>query len=170
MRQEIIKEFKLFNSKKDPREVVRMFSDIFVELEDQGGWLSYVSDNHQLVNIESENPIKVEKDNIYIEFKSKLDSTHEQREADNQNKLYLYIKSNLNILIDRFENSSKCKITKANGSISLVAKNSPTRTTMLGEIPTDVKIIDFKQKLFQNRIKFDELENILFDGYEISII
>lgn len=154
MSHQIIKEFILFKTQKSiktPREILNIFSDIFVELEDMGGWLSFAS-NQRLYNIESENEIEVKGDKIVIEFKSKLDSYGEKRLSAEQNEVYLFLKSNLDNLIERFEKNSGCRVSKIGGSVDIISYTGGQHT---------VEIMKLKSNVWKNKLKLPELDSIL---------
>jgi hypothetical protein len=154
--------FNFKKDKKDPIDVVNLFADIFVDVEDMGGWLSYSTKDHRLVSIDSGLPIYIGNGNeVYIEFKSLVqlsDVSYDMRESYDQNETYLYLKNNLDSLIERFEKLSGNKVSKLSGDICMKYQSAGI----------DI-IVELKRNIFGNRVKFDELEK-LPKGYLIHNI
>jgi hypothetical protein len=169
--------FNFKKDKKDPIDVVNLFADIFVDVEDMGGWLSYSTKEHRLVSIDSGLPIYIGNGNeVYIEFKSLVQLSdvrqiiaggYDMRESYDQNETYLYLKNNLDSLIERFEKLSGNKVSKLSGDICMKYQSAGIDNQIF---TTAFNIIvELKRNIFGNRVKFDELEK-LPKGYLIHNI
>jgi hypothetical protein len=142
-----LKTFEGLDS-KTPREIVNLFNDVFMKLEDMGGELGYASSNYPdyysgFVSMDSTGPIYVNK---YGEIHINFGCFH----AVNKHEIYLYLKNNLDSLIERFKKLYNCKV---NLSISIC----------LGE-SDDYEWFQFKvdkNKWYHNtKIDFDSVESL----------
>ena len=152
MKSQIIKEFRIFKNKKTAREILNIFSDTFIDLEDMGGWLSFAS-NDRLYDIESEHEIEVVNNVINVEFKSNVVLPNDTREAQDQNQLYLFLQSNLDKLVESFEKRSGCEV-KIGGQVNVNSDSG-------------IHIVELKKNIWKSRIKWPDIDNLLKDNGEI---
>jgi hypothetical protein len=114
-----IKTFEGLNTGRSPREILDIFSDVFIGLEDMGGWLGY--DNGKgFSNIDHHGPICVD-DPGRNEF-GQIRIYYKGDNLDNPKEFYLYLKDNLYRLIERFEKLSNHKVIGLKGYVSFQSK------------------------------------------------
>lgn len=155
---EVSEKFFLKKLEKDPREIANIFSDVFTELDDMGAWVSY-SNGDRLIGIESNtSAISTEKNQIYFEIKTRVDSDDIQvsNSQEKQIEIYKYLESNINKLINRFEDLSKYKIKKVRGSVSFELNNENALTwDHITHTHTSIKT-----NLLGNRFRFENLDSL----------